>query len=119
MNNITPEARAMVYADAQETFGANAQLVKALEELSEVQLEIFRVLDGRGSIVNLAEEVADATIMLEQVRRIFGIDEMTDEIMDRKILRLRQRIEAAHGIQHPNVDAIRELFGKMSGRADI
>jgi hypothetical protein len=112
MNNITPEARAMVYAEALTTFGTTCQLVVALEEMSELQKEICKALRGEIHPEHLAEELADATIMLEQVRQLFGMDEMVDTIMDRKVLRLRQRVEAAQGRQHPNVDAIRKLFGK-------
>ena len=97
MNKINYEERAKVYADARATFGANAQMVKALEELAEVQLEICRVLDGRGSMAHLAEEVADATIMLEQVRQIFGINAEVCQFMDAKVLRLRQRVEQERG----------------------
>lgn len=93
MNKINYEERAKVYADARATFGANAQLIKALEELTEVQLEICRALDNRVHPAALAEEVADATIMLEQVQQIFGVGPMVRDIMDAKVERLRQRIE--------------------------
>lgn len=116
MNHITPEERAKVYADALTTFGANCQMVVALEEMSELQKEICKTFRGNINPVNLAEEVADVTIMLEQVRRIFAIDEMADEIMDRKILRLRQRIEAEQLRQRPDIATARErLFRELFG----
>ncbi len=93
MNKISYEERAKVYADALTTFGADCQLVVALEEMSELQKEICKALRGDIHPAHLAEEVADATIMLEQVRQIFGINEPVCEMMDSKILRLRQRIE--------------------------
>jgi hypothetical protein len=111
MNNISYEERAKVYADALTTFGTNCQLVVALEEMSELQKEICKAFRGEINRAHLAEEIADATIMLEQVRQIFNCNEQVCSMMDRKILRLRQRIEAEHGIQHPNVDAIWKLFG--------
>lgn len=37
---------------------------------------------------HLAEEVADATIVLEQVRMLFGIDDKVRQIMDQKVDRL-------------------------------
>lgn len=112
MNKIDYEERAKVYAEAQATFGTNAQLVKAMEELNEVQLEIVRMVTGRGNVLHLAEEVADATIMLEQIRRIFDINALVCETMDAKVLRLQQRIEEAQKRQRPNLEAIRELFGE-------
>lgn len=97
MNKVNYEERAQVYTDALETFGPTKQLVKALEELTEVQLEICRALDGRASMAHLAEEVADATIMLEQVRQIFGINAEVCQFMDAKVLRLRGRVEQERG----------------------
>ena len=42
---------------------------------------------------NLAEEIADATIMLEQIRYFFGINEDVCEWMDSKIKRLDARLK--------------------------
>ena len=95
MNKIGYVERATVYADALTTFGANMQLIVALEEMSEVQKEICKALRGDIHPAHLAEEVADATIMLEQVRQIFSINEPVCRMMDSKIVRLRQRIEDA------------------------
>lgn len=97
MNKVNYEERAKVYDDALDTFGPTKQVTKALEELTEAQLEICRALDGRADVIHLAEEVADATIMLEQVRRIFGIDAEVCRFMDAKVLRLRQRVEQQRG----------------------
>ena len=95
MNKISYDERAKVYADALATFGAEVQLVVALEEMSELQKEICKALRGDIHPAHLAEEVADATIMLEQVRQIFSINEPVCNMIDSKITRLRQRIEEA------------------------
>lgn len=92
MSKSPYEQRAEVYAKALEHFGEENQLTVALEELSECQKEICKFLRGYGNAGNLAEEVADSLIMLEQVIYIFGIDEMVDIQVDRKILRLEDRI---------------------------
>ena len=112
MNKITYEERANVYADAISTFGANMQLIVALEEMSELQKEICKALRGDIRPEHLAEEVADATIMLEQVRQLFSINDMVCYMMDSKILRLQRRIEDVQDRQRLNIDSIRELFGK-------
>jgi uncharacterized protein YabN with tetrapyrrole methylase and pyrophosphatase domain len=112
MNKISYEERTKVYTDALETFGPTAQLVVALEEMSEVQKEICKTLRGGGSTLHLAEEVADATIMLEQIRQIFDINEEVCKAMDHKVLRLRQRVEDAQARERPNLEAIRALFRK-------
>lgn len=95
MNKISYEKRAKVYAKAIATFGEGAQMIVALEEMSELQKEICKVLRGGGNMAHLAEEVADATIMLEQLRQVFGINDEVCQFMDQKILRLQYRIESA------------------------
>ncbi len=92
---MTYEERAKVYDQALETFGRENQLIVALEELSECQKEICKALREQHDLTNLAEEVADATIVLEQVRRIFGIDNVKDWWINRKVERLQHRIYAA------------------------
>ena len=44
------------------------------------------------AIPSIIEEVADATIMLEQLRLIFGINDEVCEAMDAKIERLKERV---------------------------
>lgn len=88
--------RQEVYRQARDVFGAQAQLVVALEELSEAQKEICKFLRGKGDLDHLTEEIADAQIMLEQVQMLCAIDESAvQEQMDSKIERLRGRIKEA------------------------
>lgn len=112
MNQIPYDERVKVYADALQTFGGGAQLVKALEELTEVQLEIHRALNGRADLAHLAEEVADATIMLEQVRQMFNINELVCEFMDAKVTRLRQRVDMFR--RPPDFDAVAYFLDKYN-----
>ena len=67
----TKEERLKVYADALETFGPEVQLAVALEEMSELQKELCKALRGFVHPAHMAEELADAAIMLEQIRYIF------------------------------------------------
>ncbi|MBQ8797211.1 MAG: hypothetical protein IJZ56_03335 [Oscillospiraceae bacterium] len=89
----TLEERQKTYTNALSRYGEEAQLVVAIEELSECQKEICKFLRGYGNTGNLAEEVADALIMLEQVQYLFGIGEMVNKEMDRKIERLDFRLK--------------------------
>ena len=95
MSKMPYEQRVEVYTKALEHFGEENQLTVALEELSECQKEICKFLRGYGNAGHLAEEIADSLIMLEQVIYIFGLDEMVDRQIDRKILRLEARIGGA------------------------
>lgn len=92
MNQIDFEQRCKVYTNALIAYGDRMQMIVALEELSECSKEICKVLRGGEDFRHLAEEIADATIMLEQVRLMFNINDVVCDQMDRKILRLEQRI---------------------------
>ena len=95
MTQTTKEERLRVYAAALEIFGPDTQLVVALEELSEIQKEVCKALRGFTHPAQVAEEIADATIMLEQLRYIFNVGPAVDQMVDRKIARLVQRIHDA------------------------
>lgn len=92
MNKISYEDRVRVYTHAFVNNGERTQMIVALEELSECQKEICKLLRGKGDAGHLAEEIADATICLEQMRYIFGLNNLVCEKMDEKILRLDQRL---------------------------
>ena len=98
MNKIPYKQRVQTYTNALIHYGEENQLTVALEELSECQKEICKFLRGYGNAGHLAEEVADAMIMLEQVVNIFGIDEMVAQEMVRKIERLDNRLKEAAGL---------------------
>ncbi|MCI6999247.1 MAG: hypothetical protein MR888_01930 [Clostridiales bacterium] len=95
MTQTTHEERLEVYKEALWIFGQETQLVVALEELSEIQKEICKALRGFVHPAQLAEEVADATIMLEQLRYIFRY--MDDMVVfgpnKKKLHKMRVQIE--------------------------
>lgn len=64
MNKIDHAARVAVYEKAIARNGVLLQAI-ALEELSEAQKEVCKLLREQGNLEHLAEEIADATIMLE------------------------------------------------------
>lgn len=95
MNKVSFGERDAIYAEAIKTFGVQTQLVVAVEELSELQKELCKALRYGPVKGNIAEEIADATIMLEQLRRIFDLNFEVCSIMDEKVKRLQKRVEAA------------------------
>lgn len=92
MNKISYEERIRVYTNALCANGERMQMVVALEELSECQKEICKFLRGEGDVGHMAEEIADATICLEQMRYVFGLNSLVCEKMDEKIIRLDKRL---------------------------
>lgn len=115
MNKIEQERRLRIYADALATFGIGAQLKKALEELTELSLEIHRATDDRLNLAGMAEELADVIIMTEQLVQIFGVGELVCEVMDFKVARLQQRIEEAkHKAGPPGLDVVADILNKYN-----
>ena len=92
MNKIPYEARKEIYQKALSKFGLLSQMVVALEELSECQKEICKCMRGIADLDHLAEEIADATIMLEQMRLYLNLNDAVSQKMDEKVLRLEEKI---------------------------
>ena len=85
--------RVAVYESAIARNGMLLQAIVALEELSEAQKEVCKLLREEGDLEHLAEEVADATIMLEQLRIMFDINDRVCSYMDAKVQRLKDRLK--------------------------
>ena len=92
-NTVPYEARKNIYLNALSKWGDHAQMIVAVEELSECQKEICKILRGGENFPHLAEEIADATIMLEQLCLIFNLDAQVNACMDTKVRRLEKRVE--------------------------
>ena len=84
-----------IYRLALERYGIGAQCVVAVEELSELQKELCKMLRGSGDRSALAEEIADAKIMIEQVIKGFGLKQETEEWRRLKLERLERRLSDA------------------------
>lgn len=92
-NKITYYERLQVYNNALAVYGKDAQMVKALEELAECQQTICKIILYGEDFDHLAEEIADATIMLEQLRYFLGLNDLVCEKMDQKIMRLDAKLK--------------------------
>lgn len=90
---ICYEERRQVYESAIARNGVLLQAIVAIEELSEAQKEICKYLRDEGSMEHIAEEIADATIMLEQLRIIFDVNDRVCDYMDAKVQRLAERVK--------------------------
>lgn len=74
---------------AIETFGANNQKVKAFEEIGELTSAL-----ARNDFPNLAEEIADVRIMLEQLVLIYDCKQRVRQIRQEKLLRLNNMVDS-------------------------
>ena len=80
------------YMKVIEHFGAEAQKVKALEELSELQVELVRDLNGSGNIDAIIEETADVMNMMEQICIIYDIEDLVEQMKTIKMNRVLEKI---------------------------
>lgn len=88
------------YKKAIETFGEESQIDMAIEEMSELTKALLKHRRAVKSenvtdeiYDNIAEEMADVSIMLEQLYLIFDNKNVCDNIKEYKIDRLAKRIK--------------------------
>ena len=93
MNKFTYEERQRVYEAALNKWGKKLQATVAIEEMAEVQKEITKMLRGKLDREHMAEEIADATIMLEQLRQMLNINDSVESWMDYKVAELKRKVE--------------------------
>lgn len=84
--------RLAVYKAAFEKFGIEMQMVVAIEEMSELAKELCKTIRCRHRSDGLLEELADAQIVIEQMRELFDPDGEVEELMTAKVQRLEERI---------------------------
>lgn len=90
----TPEMRHDLYVRAIKTHGHIQQWRQLQEECAELIAETNRRLRGRGSMEELASEIADVQIMLEQAYLLFGDMALLTRVRDEKLQRLKERLDA-------------------------
>lgn len=80
--------RLCLYDAAIAKWGVGAQKNMAYEEIGELLTALARDDRGRVTTEELLTELADVTIMCEQMAYILGFEDYEKEI-DRKLIRLR------------------------------
>lgn len=78
---------------ALEAFGAEAQMVMAIEEMSELTKELCKHRRGRDNVEAIAEEVADVEIMLRQMVMLFDCAGQVETFRRYKLERLAEMIK--------------------------
>ena len=78
---------------ALDTYGSVPQIAMVFEEMSELQKELCKHLRGSGSQENIAEEIADVEIMIEQMKMLFNCEAAVLQVREKKVKRLKERIE--------------------------
>lgn len=90
-----------IMSRAIATYGAQAQIDKAIEEMSELIKALLKdrhkTKDYEVQIMRdaVAEEIADVMIMLKQLRMIYDCDGKILDYQDDKLIRLEKRLNEA------------------------
>lgn len=77
---------------ATDTWGEESQMLLAIEECGELIAVLSQYMRGRKTKTDVAEEIADVSLMMRQLRLLFGWDEV-NVIEVNKIKRLKMRLE--------------------------
>lgn len=101
------EQEKSILQKAIETYGVNAQIDVAVEEMAELTKALMKdrinckfrkqgrfgvLLSGRAAV---ADEMADVLIMMEQLQMIFNSEYQVERIKKEKIQRLENRLREA------------------------
>lgn len=85
-----------IFCAALSCYGAQAQIMMVFEEMAELQDVLCKFLRGRvdgDTLANIAEEIANVGIMLDQMAIEFKVEDAVAGQRDYKVDRLRNRIE--------------------------
>ena len=93
--NKTTEDIKSLALQAVQKWGNEPQLSQATEELAELIVAINHYRRGRADAREVAEEVADCQLMLEQIKIIAGIPEdVMQEVQQAKLEKLKRGLSA-------------------------
>lgn len=81
-----------VFERALMHYGADVQTTVLVEEMAELQKEICKYWRGRPNYDHIAEEMADLSIMLDQMKLLFQNGGAVQGWRLEKVRRLAQRI---------------------------
>lgn len=90
--NMTTENIAIVTRAAVRQYGDEAQIMKAIEELSELIKELAKYDKSEDSLNRISEEMADVQIMLHELILIFNNGDDVQDWQNRKLERLKKRL---------------------------
>lgn len=91
LEKLTKPATHKILSDALATFGAEHQRMMCMEECAEFIDVLAKYDRGRADAKDVITELADVSIMAEQMAMLFGKEELEAE-KERKLKRLLERI---------------------------
>jgi NTP pyrophosphatase (non-canonical NTP hydrolase) len=86
------EKEEQIFSSLVENFGSDAQVLKCVEELSELMVSLMHYRDGKADKWQVCEEVADCIIMCRQMANLFDRN-VVDGFIIEKMNLLKKRTE--------------------------
>lgn len=86
------EKRIELYQKALSKWGEEAQINMVYEEIGELLTALSRFKRGRANHNDIMTELADVSIMVEQIATLMNYEDFETE-KDYKLTRLKQRLE--------------------------
>lgn len=85
----------IIYKQALDRFGGQSQMMMCIEEMAELIQAFNKLLRNPTdeNHVRVCEEIADVSVMINQMRIIFD-EKIIDDFKQKKLLRLKERIES-------------------------
>ena len=77
---------------AMDKYGQEKQIDQLIEECAELIVSLQHMKRGRTTWAEVAGEMADVTIMLDQMKTIDTVDKAVNDMVDYKLKRLEQRL---------------------------
>lgn len=84
-----------IFEKALAQYGPEVQIKMLYEEMAELQLAVCKHGRGADNLDNIAEEIADVGIMLDQMRLLFNVGPMSEVKRSDKVARLAERMDKA------------------------
>lgn len=76
-------------------YGADAQTLMVMEEMAELQKELCKRARGKDNVDDIAQEIADVQIMLDQMILLHDCAQAVRDYRELKLIRLEERLKEA------------------------
>jgi len=83
----------VIFQDALRTWGKTSQVFMSIEEMGELIQALSKNFRGKENLDNIAEEITDVEIMIDQLKLIFDVEKRCSEIRVEKVDGLKNRLE--------------------------
>lgn len=87
------ENERLIFETAIKKYGDFAQMFMSIEEMGELIQALSKNFRGIENVNNIAEEIADVEIMIDQLKIIFGVEKEVEEFRTIKLERLKKRLK--------------------------